>query len=85
MSVTGDPGGEPMKVGVALVDVLWGLFAAVGILAALRHRDRTAKASSWRSTCCAACSALVNQASAYTIAGVVGRRDGQRAPERRAL
>src|SRR5205814_4750648 len=41
MSITGSPDGEPQKVGVALVDVLAGLFASVGILAALRHRDAT--------------------------------------------
>ena len=41
MSITGEPDGEPQKVGVALVDVLAGLFATVGILAALRHRDAT--------------------------------------------
>src|SRR6185312_5978003 len=41
MSVTGPAPGEPTKVGVALVDVVTGLHAAVGILAALRHRDRT--------------------------------------------
>src|SRR3984957_15114701 len=38
MSVTGARAGEPQKVGVALVDVLAGLFATVGILAALNHR-----------------------------------------------
>jgi len=37
MSVTGDPDGPPMKVGVAWVDILTGLHAAVGILAALRE------------------------------------------------
>ena len=41
MSITGEPDGEPQKVGVALVDVITGLFATVGILAALRHRDAT--------------------------------------------
>src|SRR5262249_22661049 len=41
MSITGSPDGEPQKVGVALVDVLAGLFATVGILTALRHRDKT--------------------------------------------
>src|SRR3954453_5576076 len=41
MSITGEAGGEPQKVGVALVDVIAGLFAAVGVLAAVRHRDRT--------------------------------------------
>lgn len=41
MSITGDADGEPRKIGVALVDVMTGLHAAIGILAALRHRDRT--------------------------------------------
>ena len=45
MSVTGQPdgtpGAEPMKVGVALTDVMTGLYAVIGILAAIRHRDRT--------------------------------------------
>jgi crotonobetainyl-CoA:carnitine CoA-transferase CaiB-like acyl-CoA transferase len=41
MAITGDPGGEPTKVGVAVVDVLAGTTAAVGILAALRQRDET--------------------------------------------
>jgi crotonobetainyl-CoA:carnitine CoA-transferase CaiB-like acyl-CoA transferase len=41
MSITGPADGEPQKVGVALVDVLSGLFATVGILAAVRHRERT--------------------------------------------
>jgi crotonobetainyl-CoA:carnitine CoA-transferase CaiB-like acyl-CoA transferase len=41
MSITGDAGGEPHKVGVALVDVMAGLHAAIGILAAIRHRDAT--------------------------------------------
>jgi crotonobetainyl-CoA:carnitine CoA-transferase CaiB-like acyl-CoA transferase len=41
MAITGEPDGEPAKVGVALVDVLTGLHAAVAILAALRRRDAT--------------------------------------------
>jgi crotonobetainyl-CoA:carnitine CoA-transferase CaiB-like acyl-CoA transferase len=41
MSITGEPDGEPMKVGVAVVDVLAGLNAATAILAALRRRDRS--------------------------------------------
>ncbi len=41
MSITGPEGGEPTKVGVALVDVLTGLHATISILAALRERDRT--------------------------------------------
>lgn len=41
MACTGDPDGAPMKVGVALGDVMTGLNAAVGILAALYHRRET--------------------------------------------
>jgi len=41
MSLTGEPDGRPMKVGVGIADVMCGMYAAVGILAALRHRDRT--------------------------------------------
>ncbi|MBN8195854.1 CaiB/BaiF CoA transferase family protein [Thalassospira povalilytica] len=45
MSITGAPdsapGGQPMKVGVAVADIFTGLYATIGILAALRHRDAT--------------------------------------------
>ena len=41
MSLTGAPDGEPMKVGVAVADVMAGMYATVGVLAALRHRDET--------------------------------------------
>ncbi|MCA0927547.1 CaiB/BaiF CoA transferase family protein [Ruegeria profundi] len=41
MSLTGDPDGAPMKVGVGIADVMCGMYASVGILAALRHRDHT--------------------------------------------
>lgn len=41
MSLTGEPEGQPMKVGVGIADVMTGMYAAVGILAALRHRDQT--------------------------------------------
>jgi crotonobetainyl-CoA:carnitine CoA-transferase CaiB-like acyl-CoA transferase len=81
MSITGTPSGEPQKVGVALVDVVTGLFAAVGILAALRHRDRTGEGQRVEVdllTCLLA--ALVNQGSAFTAAGVVPRRMGNGHP-----
>jgi crotonobetainyl-CoA:carnitine CoA-transferase CaiB-like acyl-CoA transferase len=41
MSLTGDPEGEPVKVGVGIADLMCGMYASVAILAALRHRDRT--------------------------------------------
>lgn len=81
MSITGAPGQEPQKVGVALVDVLAGSFAAIGILAALRHRDATGEgqlvAVDLLSSLLAS---LVNQGSAYTIAGVVPQRLGTAHP-----
>ena len=41
MSLTGETDGAPMKVGVGIADVMCGMYATVGILAALRHRDAT--------------------------------------------
>jgi crotonobetainyl-CoA:carnitine CoA-transferase CaiB-like acyl-CoA transferase len=41
MSITGDPQGEPQKVGVAVTDLFTGMYATVAILAALAHRDRS--------------------------------------------
>ncbi len=43
MSVTGEPRGEPMKVAVAIADLMTGMYSTVAILAALRHRDATGK------------------------------------------
>jgi crotonobetainyl-CoA:carnitine CoA-transferase CaiB-like acyl-CoA transferase len=81
MSVTGDPSGEPMKVGVALVDVLAGLFATVGILVALRAREESGEGQLVEVDLLSALLAsLVNQGSAYTIAGVVPERLGNRHP-----
>jgi crotonobetainyl-CoA:carnitine CoA-transferase CaiB-like acyl-CoA transferase len=81
MSITGSPEGEPQKVGVALVDILAGLFATVGILAALRHRDRTGEGQRVEVNLLSSLLAgLVNQASAYTIAGSVPGRMGNAHP-----
>lgn len=41
MSLTGEPDGQPMKTGVGIADVMTGMYAAVGILAALQHRNVT--------------------------------------------
>ncbi|MPY73006.1 MAG: CoA transferase [Alphaproteobacteria bacterium] len=41
MSITGEADGPPVKVGVAINDVMSGMYATVAILSALRHRDRT--------------------------------------------
>jgi crotonobetainyl-CoA:carnitine CoA-transferase CaiB-like acyl-CoA transferase len=81
MSITGEPDGEPQKVGVALVDVIAGLFATVGILAALRHRERTGEGQRVEVDLLSALlAALVNQGSAFTAAGVVAGRMGNAHP-----
>ncbi|MDZ5443512.1 CoA transferase [Micromonospora sp. 4G57] len=72
MSVTGARPGEPVKAGVALVDVITGLHATVGILAALRHREATGAGQHVEVNLLSSLlSALVNQASGYVSAGVV--------------
>jgi crotonobetainyl-CoA:carnitine CoA-transferase CaiB-like acyl-CoA transferase len=81
MSLTGERDGEPQKVGVALVDVLAGLFASVGILAALRYRDRSGEGQRVEvDLLSVSLASLVNQASAFTNAGVVPQRMGNAHP-----
>lgn len=81
MSITGAPDGDPQKVGVALVDVIAGLFATVGILTALRHRDATGEGQRVEVDLLSSLlAALVNQSSAYTVAGVVAQRMGNAHP-----
>lgn len=81
MSVTGAPDGEPTKVGVALVDVITGLHAAVGILAAVRHAERTGQGQLVEVNLLSSLlSALTNQAQGFVGAGVVPARMGNRHP-----
>jgi len=81
MSITGTPDGEPQKVGVALVDVLAGLFSTIGILAALEHRHESGEGQLVEVDLLSALLAgLVNQASAYTVAGVIPGRMGNAHP-----
>ncbi|MGD6741784.1 CaiB/BaiF CoA transferase family protein [Streptomyces sp. BH106] len=81
MSVTGEPGGSGTKAGVALVDVITGLHAGMGILAALRHREHTGTGQRVEvSLMTSLLSALSNQASAYVAAGVVPQAMGNRHP-----
>ncbi|MCW3046466.1 MAG: carnitine dehydratase [Solirubrobacterales bacterium] len=81
MSITGTADGEPQKVGVALVDVLAGLFASVGILAALQHRNATGEGQRVDIDLLSSLlAALVNQGSAYTAGGVVPARMGNEHP-----
>ncbi|GAB25303.1 hypothetical protein GOPIP_077_02280 [Gordonia polyisoprenivorans NBRC 16320 = JCM 10675] len=81
MSITGPDADTPTKVGVAMVDVITGLHAAVGILAALRHRDVTGQGQRIEVNLLSSLlSALVNQSSAYVAAGVVPHAMGNRHP-----
>jgi crotonobetainyl-CoA:carnitine CoA-transferase CaiB-like acyl-CoA transferase len=71
MSVTGTPE-QPTKAGVALVDVITGLHAMAGILAALRHVSVTGEGQLVEvSLLSSLLSALVNQSAGYVMAGVV--------------
>jgi crotonobetainyl-CoA:carnitine CoA-transferase CaiB-like acyl-CoA transferase len=66
MSVTGDPDGAPVKTGVALADVMTGLYACNGILAALLQRERSGRGQHV-TTCLldVQIATLANQASGY--------------------
>jgi len=71
MSVTGPGPGEPTKVGVALVDVITGLHAAYGILAALHHRSVTGVGQHVEVNLLSSLlSAMVNQSAAQVAGGV---------------
>jgi len=81
MSLTGAPDGPPMKVGVGIADVMCGMYASVGILAALRHRDLTGQGQqidialvdsqvAW----------LINEGVNYLTSGAVPQRRGNGHP-----
>lgn len=81
MSITGDAGGEPRKVGVAMVDLLAANHAAMGVLAALLHRERTGSGQHVEvSLMGSLLASLANQASAYLATGVEPRALGNRHP-----
>ena len=81
MSITGEADGEPLKVGVAIVDVLTGLFAATGICAALASRAATGEGQHVAvSLFDSALASLVNQASNWLVAGVTPQRAGNEHP-----
>jgi crotonobetainyl-CoA:carnitine CoA-transferase CaiB-like acyl-CoA transferase len=81
MSITGPDPQTPTKAGVAVVDVITGLHCAIGILAALRHRDLTGEGQRVDVTLLGSLlSGLVNQAGAFVGAGVVPRAMGNAHP-----
>lgn len=85
MSVTGPEPGQPTKAGVALVDVLTGLHALTGMLAALSYRDRTGLGQRIDTSLLGVLlSSLVNQASGFLgasmLPGIMGNRHPSIAP-----
>jgi crotonobetainyl-CoA:carnitine CoA-transferase CaiB-like acyl-CoA transferase len=81
MSITGEPDGQPMKVGVGISDIVCGMYAAVSILAAIRHRDLTGQGQhidlslldtqvAW----------LANEGLNYLTSGIVPTRRGNAHP-----
>ncbi|HGG04916.1 MAG TPA: CoA transferase [Aliiroseovarius sp.] len=81
MSITGEPDGEPMKVGVGISDIMCGMYAASAIQAALIHRMQTGEGQqidialvdtqvSW----------LVNEGVNYLMSGEVPQRRGNQHP-----
>lgn len=81
MSITGDPDGRPTKAGVALVDVLTGMNAVIGIQSALRVRDQTGLGQQVQVNLLQSLlSALVNQASGALATGVAPRAMGNAHP-----
>lgn len=81
MSLTGEPEGQPMKVGVGIADVMCGMYATVGILAALRHRDQTGQGQHVELALVDSQIAwLINEGSAYLNTGEVPLRRGNGHP-----
>lgn len=81
MSITGEPDGSPMKVGVAIADVLTGLYTCIGILSALHHRTQTGEGQEIDiSLMDCQVSSLINVASNYLCSGVIPGRLGNQHP-----
>ena len=81
MSLTGDPGGDPYRAGVAVFDVMAGLHATIGVLAALEQRHATGRGQHVEvNLLSSAMSGLVNQTSAFVAGGVVPFRMGNSHP-----
>lgn len=81
MSITGDVSGEPAKVGVAIADVIAGLFAATSLLGALRHAEHTGEGQQLDiSLLDSQIAALVNVASGALVSGKTPARYGNAHP-----
>ena len=84
MSITGEPDGRPMKVGVAISDVVSGLFGAVSLIAGLLGRERSGAGAAGQrvdvSLLQSTLAVLVNQAQNALVTGAQPRRRGNAHP-----
>lgn len=81
MSITGDPEGAPTKVGVGIADVMCGMYATIGILTALRHRDKTGEGQHVELALIDAQMAwLINEGLNYLNSGELPERRGNAHP-----
>ncbi len=81
MSLTGDPDGPAYRSGISVFDVMAGLHATIGILAALNHRNASGEGQHVEvSLFATALSGMVNQTSAYVAGGVIPKRMGNAHP-----
>lgn len=81
MSITGQPDGQPTKAGYAKTDIFTGLYATVGILAALRRRDQTGEGATLDLALMdTQVAVLGNQALNYLVSGTAPQRLGNAHP-----
>jgi crotonobetainyl-CoA:carnitine CoA-transferase CaiB-like acyl-CoA transferase len=81
MSLTGEPEGKPLRAGISVFDVMAGLHATIGVLAALNARHVTGRGQHVEvNLLSSALSGLVNQSSAFVAGGVVPLRMGNSHP-----
>ncbi|HWD14197.1 CaiB/BaiF CoA-transferase family protein [Pseudochrobactrum sp. sp1633] len=81
MDITGDPKGEPQKIGVALVDIITGLYGVIGIQSALLHRQVTGLGQHIdMSLFDCMTGVLANQAMNFLASGVAPKRLGNAHP-----
>ena len=81
MDLTGDPAGEPQKIGVAWIDIFTGLYGVIGVQAALAERERSGKGQHVDlSLLDAGVGVLANQAMNFLLGGQVPHRLGNAHP-----
>ncbi|WP_321341724.1 CaiB/BaiF CoA-transferase family protein [Breoghania sp.] len=81
MDLTGDPAGEPQKVGLAVCDIFTGLYGTIGILAALRERETSGLGQHIDMSLMDSSTAiLANQAMNFLVSGKAPRRLGNAHP-----